>query len=53
MLDTEVGARENADLDLAVDNQREADRVLLFPQEAERPVDGVDRPQAAFWSALV
>ena len=45
-VDVQVGAADRADLDLAVDDEREADRVLPAAEEALRAVDRVERPHA-------
>ena len=42
----QVGAADRADLDLAVDDEREADRVLPAAEEALRAVDRIERPHA-------
>lgn len=52
VVDGQVGAAQDADLDVAVDHQAQAHGVLATTQEALGAVDGVDGPYAALGTAL-
>ncbi len=42
---SQVGAAEEGDFNLSLDDQRERDGILFLPQEAFRAVDGVECPE--------
>ncbi|ROW08433.1 hypothetical protein VMCG_03121 [Cytospora schulzeri] len=52
VIEGQVGAPQDADLDVAVDHEAQADGVLAAAQEALCAVDGVDGPYPALAAAL-
>lgn len=50
-LGAEVGAPDDAELDLTVDDEGEADGELLVADEARSAIDGVDGPEPALGAA--